>query len=139
MDKSSYILGFDFGMRCIGVAIGQTLSTQAKPLAILKAKQGKPDWSLLDKLCEEWMVKGFVVGYPDGEQVPQFFQSAIVAFVESLKDRYQLSVHLVDEHYTTQEARQRSMDQKSKSKRHDDVAAAIILESWLNQHNRDMD
>ena len=73
MDKSSYILGFDFGMRCIGVAIGQTLSTQAKPLAILKAKQGKPDWSLLDKLCEEWMVKGFVVGYPDGEQVPQFF------------------------------------------------------------------
>lgn len=129
----SYLLGFDFGMKCIGVAVGSALNPQAKPLQVIKANHGTPSWKTIDDLCAEWWVKGFVVGVADGEQVPQQFKKATLSFIYALKERYQLPVYLVDEHYTTQEARQRLQQMQSKQQRHDDIAAAIILESYFNQ------
>ena len=130
-----YYLGFDFGMRCIGVAVGQTASCHASPIAVLKADQGQPDWQELDALCKEWMVKGFVVGLAGGDGVPLHFQMATRAFAQMLSDRYQLPHYFVDEHDTTRQARQSQQSRqgkKSKDARHDDAAAAIILQSFFD-------
>lgn len=129
MDNSAYYFGFDFGMRCIGVAVGHA---QANPLSILKAQQGKPDWVMLDKLCKEWLVKGFVIGLAEGEQVPQHFQTATKSFAKELEKRYQLPCYFVDEHYTTMEAKRLTVRQKGKNQRHDAIAAAIILQQFLD-------
>ena len=78
-----------------------------------------------------------MVGFASGDQVPKVFQQATLSFVEQLKQRYQLPVHLVDEHFTTQAARARAQELKTSQDRHDDIAAAIILESYLNQIAKD--
>jgi putative Holliday junction resolvase len=138
MGSSTYYLGFDFGMRCIGVAVGQTASCHANPVAIIKAKQGVPNnWAELDKLCEEWMVKGFVVGLAEGNEVPKHFQAATKKFAQALEQRYQLPVHFVDEHYSTQEAKYSNQYKATQKDRHDDVAAAVILQQFLNQQLKD--
>jgi putative Holliday junction resolvase len=132
MTDSFYYLGLDFGMRCIGVAVGQTASCHANPIAVLKADQGQPNWCELDALCKEWMVKGFVVGLAQGDGVPLHFQMATRAFAQMLSDRYQLPHYFVDEHYTTYQAKQSLQGKKYKDSRHDDMAAAIILQSFFD-------
>jgi putative Holliday junction resolvase len=134
MVNLSYYFGFDFGMRCIGVAVGQMASCHANPLVILKAKQGVPDWIALDKLCQEWMVKGFVVGLAEGDHVPKHFQAATKKFAQALQDRYQLPCHFVDEHYTTVEAKKSTHYKGSQDGRLDDIAAAIILQKYLDNY-----
>ena len=67
------ILGFDFGLKRIGVAVGQTVTQSARPLTILNAKQGVPDWLEIKKLILEWGVNALIVGLPlnmDGTEQP---------------------------------------------------------------------
>lgn len=134
MIKAGYYLGFDFGMRCIGVAIGQTTSQNAQPLTILKAQQGVPDWKIIDKLCEEWLVKGFVIGLAEGDAVPLHFQQATKDFAQLLEQHYSLPCYFIDEHFSTAAAKEQVKGQSKKAQRHDDVAAAIILQSFFNAH-----
>jgi len=136
VNKTAYYFGFDFGMRCIGIAVGQLTSCHANPIAILKAKQGKPDWVVLDKLCQEWMVKGFVIGLAEGDNVPQHFQAATKKFAKALEVRYQLPCYFIDEHYSTVEAKKSTQYKGSSDDRHDDVAAAIILQRFLDNHSK---
>ena len=69
----SQIIGFDFGTHNIGVAVGQTITGTASPLPALKAKDGQPDWSKVEKMIAEWQPKLLVVGLPlnmDGSEQP---------------------------------------------------------------------
>ncbi len=59
-----YILGFDFGTKRIGVAVGQTVTHDATPLTTLAAKQGVPDWHAVKQLVDTWQPKALVVGIP---------------------------------------------------------------------------
>ena len=128
------LLGFDFGMRCIGVAVGQMVSGHAQALTILKAQDGRVDWPELDQLCQEWQVEGFVLGLPEGDNVPKTFKQTVRKFGNRLVDRYHYPLYYADEHYSTAEARQRMAGQKQgKQTRLDAEAAAIILQSWLDQ------
>lgn len=58
------VLAFDFGTKSIGVAVGQEITGTASPLAALKARDGIPDWTLIEKLYEEWQPQIVVVGLP---------------------------------------------------------------------------
>ena len=55
MSQSRSVLGFDYGTKSIGVAIGQELTGTATPLAALKAKDGIPNWDDIEKLLKEWL------------------------------------------------------------------------------------
>ena len=62
---SATLLGFDYGTKFIGVAVGSTLTRTARPLATLAvARSGQPDWVALTRLVEEWRPQALVVGLP---------------------------------------------------------------------------
>lgn len=127
-------LGFDFGMRRIGVAVGQALTQSASPLTTIKAQDGVPAWEEIARLIKTWDVNALIVGIPynmDGTEQDTTF--AARRFAHKLKNHFHLPVHLVDERLTTIEAR----GQMEKLERGiDSHAAKIILESWLRQNNK---
>lgn len=136
--KSEVMLGFDFGLRRIGVASGSRLTGQANPLPTLLAKQGEPDWTQIEHLLRTWRPKGCVVGLPthiDGTE--QYTTIAARAFAAQLTERFGLEVFLVDERLSTVEARSTLFEQggykKIKNTQVDGIAACIILEQWLKQ------
>nr|MBP9764217.1 Holliday junction resolvase RuvX [Gammaproteobacteria bacterium] len=70
------IIGFDFGLRHIGVAIGQSVTQTATPLATLTARDGVPNWSEVQEILEKWHPNDLVVGIPlhlDGTTQPMTF------------------------------------------------------------------
>src|SRR5690348_13827649 len=133
------VLGFDFGARRIGVASGNRISQSARPLPALIAQKGQPDWTRIEALLAEWKPEALVVGLPltlDGGE--QSITRGARAFAGALGERSGLPVHLVDERHTSQEAARRFAAQRASgaSRRRDaenidSLAAAVILESWL--------
>lgn len=134
-------LGFDFGLKHIGVAVGQTLTRTAQALTSLKAQQGIPDWPQLDKLIATWQPHALVVGIPyhmDGSE--QAITKAALNFADMLAQRYHLTVHRMDERLSTAEARAQLFADggyKALSKQAiDQRSAQLILQSWMeNQAN----
>ncbi len=105
--KHTTVIGFDFGMKYIGVAVGQTVTCTATPLASIEAKNGIPKWEKITSLIEHWHPDLFMVGMPfalDGSK--QSITYAVQKFIGSLSQRYIIPVQAVDERFTTQEARQ---------------------------------
>ncbi len=131
-------LGFDFGFKRIGVAVGQRLTASASPLPTLDAKSGVPDWNTIQKLIEQWRPNAIIVGFPtciDGSEL--YTTSASKGFARQLRKRFKLPVHLVDERLSTREARAYLFEQggyrKIKNSEVDSIAACVILEQWLQQ------
>lgn len=133
----SQIIAFDFGTQNIGVAVGQTITGTASPLAALKAKDGQPDWQIVEKLFKEWQPSALVVGLPlnmDGSEQP--LTEMARKFANRLHGRFGLTVHLQDERLTTVAAKEELFDrggyrQLSKDKI-DSAAAQLILEDYFN-------
>ncbi len=70
---SGTLLAFDFGTKSIGVAIGQRITGTARPLPAIKAQDGTPDWTLIERLLKEWQPDEIIVGLPlnmDGTEQP---------------------------------------------------------------------
>lgn len=137
MHNNGYCLGFDFGLKKIGVAVGQFVTKTASPLLFISAKHGKPDWLQVEKIIKEWRPKCLVVGWPkavDGQELS--VTKNVEEFANSLS-RFNLPIYFTDERMTTKEARQNLFDHggfKALSYgKVDSVAAAIILEQWLNE------
>lgn len=133
---SGFYLGFDFGCKRIGVAVGQKITATAKPLPTLNATDGVPDWNLMTKLMKEWRPLAFIVGLPtktDGS--PQYTTPLAEAFAEELKTRFSLPVYLVDERFSTVEARSKLFEEggyrKLQQTQIDSIAACLILEQWM--------
>lgn len=131
------ILGLDFGLKHIGVAIGQCITQSANPLCVLKAKNGVPDWKALAALIAEWGADTLVIGLPlnmDGTEQP--ITQRAREFADALKTRCQLPVFLMDERLTTVSAKAQMHDTKkgaARFERADSVSAQLILESWMQQ------
>lgn len=130
------IIAFDFGTRSIGIAVGQTLTATASPLAAVKAQDGVPDWTQIEKVISEWQPDYLVVGLPlnmDGSE--QELTQRAKKFANRLHGRLGKRVELQDERLSTTEARSRLFEKggyKSLSKgRVDSQSAVIILESWF--------
>lgn len=133
-----YILGFDFGLRRIGVAVGQTTTHTASSLETVSHGQ-KPDWSAIDRLVKEWKPSTLVVGLPlgvDGEETKM--SKAARQFGATLRKRYSLELVYADERLSSRAAEDRFMDlraggalRRKNANQLDAMAAQIILENWL--------
>jgi putative Holliday junction resolvase len=133
-----YILGFDFGLRRIGVAVGQTATHTAS--AVETVRHGKaPDWPAIDRLVKEWSPILLLVGLPLGAEGDETDMSrAARRFGAALHNRYSLEVVFVDERLSSQAAQSRFVELRASGNLRrkdagqlDAVAARIILESWL--------
>jgi putative Holliday junction resolvase len=129
-------MAFDFGMKSIGVAIGQSITGTASPLAALKATDGIPNWDLVASVISEWEPQALVVGLPlnmDGTEQP--LTANVKRFVGRLKHKYNLPVHLHDERLSTVDAKAKLFDlggfKKLTKDKVDSVSACLIYESWL--------
>jgi putative holliday junction resolvase len=131
------VLAFDFGLVQIGVAVGNTLLRSTQPLAILRAREGIPDWQALEQLVRDWQPDLLLVGDPlnmDGSDSELCERAR--KFARRLHGRLGLPVTMVDERLTSFEAKQVSREQghKGNYKRRpiDSQAAELVLQSWLN-------
>jgi len=127
-------LGFDFGTRSIGVAVGQKITKTATPLDALKADQGEPCWDKVAELIDTWEPNILIVGVPELDAKPsQASTKQAKRFAKQLEARFQLPVLTMEEHLTTFEAKQEILSNKGKldKAKIDSVAASLILKTWL--------
>lgn len=125
------VIGFDFGLKRIGVAVGQTITQTASPTDIVLSKDGKPDWQHVTKLFEQWQPVAIVVGLPmrlNGEE--QALTQPARKFGQRLSGRYNRPIFYIEEQLSSVEAKARV---KNPTLHIDDHAAQIILQNWLQQ------
>lgn len=118
-------LAFDFGLRRVGAAAGNTLTRSALPLRTVAA-EGEPRFAAIARLIAEWQPDELVVGvpfHPDGAAHANTERAR--RFARQLRGRFHLPVHEVDERYSTTEA------QSAGAADLDAASAAIILEQFL--------
>lgn len=129
---SELLLGFDYGRKRIGVAVGETLTQTARPLSTLQSRHQRPDWAGIDALIEAWQPAALVVGEPRREEGEHPLARAVRRFSRQLRERYRLPVHRVDERLSSFEAERRLRGHRGKVGV-DAVAAQVILETWLSR------
>ena len=121
---ASHVLAFDFGLKHIGVAVGQTVTRTASGLTTLTASAGRPQWNELLALLNEWQPSAVLVGLPlnmDGTESDMSGRAR--EFAAALEARYQSPVHMVDERLTSRAS-------KHATNPHE-MAAVLIAETWL--------
>jgi len=136
------IVAFDFGLRRIGVAVGQDITGSASPLGVVSNSDNGPDFGRIDKLVKEWRPTRLIVGLPlhiDGS--PGDIEPVIGKFVIELQ-RYNLPIVRVDERHSSQEAsrslisaRQSGTRGRIRKEHIDSAAAVIIAERYLAERS----
>ncbi len=100
------LLGFDYGTKQIGVAVGQVITGQARELCTLKAQNGAPDWAQVEKLFKEWQPDAVVVGLPlNMDGTPSEMSARAEKFARRLNGRFNVPAYTHDERLTTFEAK----------------------------------
>lgn len=138
------LLAFDFGLRRIGVAVGQTITGSARELTTVQWLGDEPDWAGIEQLIDEWEPNLLLVGLPvnaDGEDTEQC--AAVREFAAALAEDYALPVQLIDEHLTSREAERTLAEQRRSGGRRrrvrkadvDALSAVLIAEQWLRQRD----
>nr|WP_173175263.1 Holliday junction resolvase RuvX [Pseudomonas tohonis] len=133
------LLGFDYGTKQIGVAVGQAVTGQARELCVLKAQNGVPDWQKVEALLKEWQPDAIVVGLPlNMDGTPSDMSERAQKFARRLNGRFNLPVFTHDERLTTFEAKGQRLAQGQRGGYRenpvDALAAALLLEGWLAEH-----
>ncbi len=138
-EKLTSFMSFDYGKKRMGIAMGQRITQSANGIGCISAKDGKPNWDELDKLVAEWKPDGFVVGLPlnmDGSESDMSKRAN--KFSKRLHGRYGKPSFTIDERLTTFEAKQTAKSQGHKghykSDPVDELAAQLILQSWLEEN-----
>jgi putative Holliday junction resolvase len=136
-EPAKTLLGFDFGTKRIGVAVGQSLTRSASPLTTLTSVHHKPDWNAIGRLIDEWRPDALVVGLPlNADDSANDVSRAAQRFGNQLQGRYNLPVYTVNERLSSQEA-ERILDERGGHYNKADIdklAATLILESWFATH-----
>jgi putative holliday junction resolvase len=123
---SGTVLAFDFGLKRIGVAVGEPELRTAHPLPAVT------DFSAIQKLVEEWRPASLVVGLPTSAKgEPHKMTRQAEDFARRLERRFKLPVARVDERFTSVEAESRLKGIKKKAV--DSVAAQLILEQYFDE------
>lgn len=120
------VLAFDFGARRIGVAIGNSLTREARQLTTVDASGSAGRWSVLGRLIDDWQPARLVVGiplHPDG--TPHEMTARCERFARQLEGRFRLPVERVDERYSSAVA--------ARAGDVDAAAAALILQQWFDE------
>jgi putative Holliday junction resolvase len=131
------VIAIDFGLRNLGIAVGNTVSNTARPLTVMRARDGKPDWEALTSLLAEWQPDRVLVGHPlnmDGTESEMGLRAK--KFSRQVEGRLNITVTMVDERLSSREAkalaREAGHPGDFSNEPVDDQAAAIILTTWLN-------
>jgi putative Holliday junction resolvase len=127
MSSIDTILAFDFGIKRIGVAIGNTMLLQAEPLKVIKSEDNASRFADIQKLIDEWTPARLVVGlpmHPDGNEHEMTARAR--RFANQLNGRFNLPVELVDERYSS------AVISAKRGEVIDDRAAAIILQQYFD-------
>ncbi|MFO7994508.1 MAG: Holliday junction resolvase RuvX [Marinobacter sp.] len=132
------VMAFDFGTRRIGVASGQELLGTGKPLAMIPARDGVPDWDYIGSLLEEWKPDRVLVGLPlNMDDTENDMCARARKFGKRLHGRFHVEVEMVDERLTSFEAKGDVMaaggSRDFGRDGVDDRAAVLILETWFHQ------
>lgn len=131
------LIGFDFGERRIGVAVGETSTRIASPLGAIDERATEPRFRAIEKIVQEWRPAGFVVGRPrHGDGSEHEVAKLAEKFGRRLEARYALPVAYVDETLSSATAESELAATRTRARRASDVdamAAAIILQSFLDE------
>ncbi len=123
------VFGFDFGVKRIGIAMGNTLTAQAQPLTVIRAVDNATRFQVIGDLINEWKPARLVVGeprHPDGAEHDMTLRSR--RFANQLHGRFNLPVELVDERYSS------AVIPQKRGEVIDAKAAAIILQQYFDAH-----
>ncbi|MCV6614630.1 MAG: Holliday junction resolvase RuvX [Cellvibrionaceae bacterium] len=130
------LLAFDYGLKNIGLAQGNSLTATCQELPPLKARDGVPNWDAVEAILTEWQPDLVLVGLPlnmDGSESELSRRAR--KFGNRLHGRFGVAIEMVDERLSSFEAKQQAAEQGHRgdySKQPiDSIAARIILESWL--------
>ncbi len=121
------LLAFDFGVKRIGVAMGNTMLCQAEPLKVINAIDNATRFAAIQKLLDEWKPARLIVGlpmHPDGNEHDMTARAR--RFANQLHGRFNLPVELVDERYSS------AVIHAKRGEVIDDRAAAIILQQYFD-------
>ncbi len=133
------VIGFDLGTSWTGVAVGQTLTVRARPLAAIKSIRQRPDWPAITRLLEQWTPQKLIVGLPhsDYDEI-QIMGNKATRFARQLQGRYHIETELIDEGLTTREAINLTVEsgQHKDKPEIDSLSAVLITESWLREYQR---
>ncbi len=134
------VLGLDVGSVRIGVALSDPLGLTAQPLTVIDVRKAPPE-DRVRALCDEHEVQELVVGLPlrlDGSE--GLAVQAVRKFVDKLKTKVSLPIELWDERLTTAQAERvmigGGVRRKERRERIDQIAAALILQSYLDAKRR---
>lgn len=123
------VLGFDFGLKRIGVAVGNTLLKQAQPLTVISAATNDAKFAAIETLVKEWQPALCIVGlpkHPDGAEHEMTVRCR--RFANQLHGRFDVATVLVDERYSS------AMISHQRGELIDDRAAAIILQQYFDDN-----
>jgi putative Holliday junction resolvase len=138
-NKPAVAMGIDYGKKNIGIAVGQTLTQSARPLAVLRYSDTKQSKKILfvqlKQLVDEWKPDVLVVGWPlnmDGSESE--LCNEVKKFAARLNMENNLPVAFVDERLTSREAKRNHESTDYRKYPVDSEAARILLESWLREN-----
>tara|TARA_B000000460_G_C21415644_1_gene348536 strand:+ start:389 stop:796 length:408 start_codon:yes stop_codon:yes gene_type:complete len=130
------VIGFDFGTKSIGVAVGQSITGTASILKALKAQDGIPNWNVVEQLLKEWQPERIVVGLPlnmDGTEQP--LTQRAKKFGNRIHGRFNIPVDFQDERLTSTAAREALFEREGyrglEKGKVDSAAALLIVEDYL--------
>lgn len=133
------VLGFDFGMKYIGIAVGQEITNRASVLGSIKATDGIPNWDNIETYIKEWQPDFIIVGLPlnmDGSEQP--VTAAAKKFGNRLHSRFRLPVKFQDERLTTVDAKAQLFERggyRNLTKENVDAQSAVlIIESYFENN-----
>ena len=130
------VLGLDVGSKRIGVAVSDPLGITAQGLETVQRQNKRLDFEKLGKLARDYSISEIVVGFPLRMSGAEGIQAEkMQRFAEELRERLQIPVHLWDERLTSAEAnrllRETDMSIQRRGQVVDQMAAVLILQSWL--------
>ncbi len=142
MTKASLILALDYGVKKMGMALGNSVTRDARPFDILAMNNGQPDWDNLLGIIEHWGIDQILVGLPlnmDGSE--SMISKRAHKFARRLahrlaERRLAVSVFTYDERLSSNDARQTAWEQgwiSSPKDAIDDIAACLLIDSYYRQ------
>lgn len=141
MHEPKLILGFDFGTKYIGIAIGVTIINTAKPIGCIKVKNQQIDWEMIHQIINTWKPKELIVGIPKGlNNKSQNITIKSLRFYHQLKKKTKLPTHKVNEQLSTWEAKKLLNLQAQQHLSIEELlhinsqAAAVLVAQWLNEN-----
>ena len=135
--NNCFLLGIDYGSKKTGLAIGQSVTRNSRPLKVIYCNYIDE----IKKVIYQWDIKKIVIGYPEYKKESNVHKE-IKSFAEDIQGSLNFDIEIIfqDELLTSEMARNSFAEMrnsgvtKKKSSDYDDISASIILQSWINEN-----